>query len=150
MEAEELENMNVHHGRNIRRIRIEKGIKQGAMADLVHLSQSVVCRYEQSRVIDDEMLRRFAKALDVPVDVLKTMEEDAPTFIIENTMNDVHDNKDSSITPTTAAAGYSNNQTTSNTFNPIDKITELYERLLKDRDDKIVALEQRIKDLEKG
>lgn len=144
MEAEELENMNVHHGRNIRRIRIEKGIKQGAMADLVHLSQSVVCRYEQSRVIDDEMLRRFAKALDVPVDVLKTMEEDAPTFIFENISNDVHDIKESSIIPT----GYANN--TSNSFNPIDKITELYERLLKDRDDKIVALEQRIKDLEKG
>lgn len=146
MEVEELENLKVHHGRNIRRFRIEKGIKQGAMADLVHLSQSVVCRYEQTKVIDDEMLRRFSKALDVPVEVLKTMEEDAPTFIIENTMNDIHDNKDSSITPTTA--GYSNDQTTSNSFNPIDKITELYERLLKEKDEKYAALEQRIKNLE--
>lgn len=141
MEVEELENLKVHHGRNIRRFRIEKGIKQGAMADLVHLSQSVVCRYEQTKVIDDEMLRRFAKALDVPVDVLKTMEEDAPTIVFENITNDVHDNKEG-----VTVSGFSNNQ--NNSFNPVDKITELYERLLKEKDDKIFSLEQRIKDLE--
>lgn len=141
MEVEELENLKVHHGRNIRRFRIEKGIKQGAMADLVHLSQSVVCRYEQTKVIDDEMLRRFSKALDVPVEVLKTMEEDAPTIVFENITNDVHDNKEGVTVP-----GFSNNQ--KNDFNPIDKITELYERLLKEKDEKYAALEQRIKNLE--
>ena len=36
METEELQNLNVHHGHNIRRTRIEKGIKQDAMSELVH------------------------------------------------------------------------------------------------------------------
>ena len=30
------------------------------------------------KVIDDEMLQRFARALNVPFDYLKTLEEDAP------------------------------------------------------------------------
>ena len=59
-----------------------------------------------------------------------------------NTEYDVHDNKEGVTVP-----GYSNNQT--NAFSPIDKITELYERLLKEKDEKYAALEQRIQNLEK-
>lgn len=144
METEELQNLNVHHGHNIRRTRIEKGIKQDAMAKLVNLSQPAVSRYEQTKVIDDEMLRRFSRALDVPVEYLKTLEEDAPSIVFESISNDVHDN-DSVVSPTT---GYANAQNATNSFNPIDKITELYERLLKEKDEKYAALEQRIKNLE--
>ena len=41
-----------------------------------------------------------------------------------------------------------NNDSITNTFNPIDKITELYERLLKEKDEKYAALEKRIQGLE--
>ena len=37
-----------------------------------------------------------------------------------------------------------------NNFNPIDKITELYERLLKEKDEKYVALERRLQNIEKS
>ena len=143
METEELQNMNVHHGHNIRRTRIEKGIKQEAMAELVHLSQPAISKYERTKTIDDEMLQRFARALNVPVEYLKTLEEDAPSMVFENITNNVHDNKEGVTIP----SGYSNNSL-KNTFNPIDKITELYERLLKEKDEKYTALEQRIKNLE--
>ena len=36
------------------------------------------------KVIDDEMLQRFARALNVPFDYLKTLEEDAQTVVFEN------------------------------------------------------------------
>ena len=143
METEELQNLNVHHGHNIRRTRIEKDIKQDAMAELVHLSQPAISRYERTKTIDDEILQRFARALNVPVEYLKTLEEDAPSVVFESITNDVHDNKEG-VTVTT---GYSNNL--KNAFNPIDKITELYERLLKEKDEKYAALEQRIQNLEK-
>ena len=68
METEELQNLNVHHGHNIRRTRIEKGIKQDAMSELVHLSQPAISRYERTKTIDDEILQRFARALNVPVE----------------------------------------------------------------------------------
>ena len=37
-----------------------------------------------------------------------------------------------------------------NNFNPIDKITELYERLLKEKDEKYAALERRLQNIEKS
>lgn len=142
MEAEEMiNNSRVHHGRNIRRTRIEKEIKQDALSDAVHMSQPTVSRYESMRVIDDEILERFARALKVPVEYLKTLEEDAPSLVFES--NSVTNNGNNSNT---------NNGINENTnqFNPIDKITELYERIIKDKDEKYAALERRIQSLEKG
>ena len=154
---EEIQNVNVHHGHNIRRTRIEKNIKQDALAALVNMtqpnvhsfptrrsSQPNVSKYEKMRVIEDEMLNRFARALNVPVEYLKTLEEDAPSVVFENITNNVHDNKDSSVPIT----GYKGQDATTNSFNPIDKITELYERLLEEKDEKYAALEKRIQGLE--
>lgn len=85
MEAEKLQiTGRVYHGHNIRRTRIEKNIKQDALFDLVHLSQSAISKYEKAQVIDDEMLERFAKALNVPFEDLKTFEEEVPMIIFEN------------------------------------------------------------------
>ena len=141
---EEIQNVNVHHGHNIRRTRIEKNIKQDALAALVNKTQPNVSKYEKMRVIEDEMLNRFARALNVPVEYLKTLEEDAPSVVFENITNNVHDNKDSSVPIT----GYKGQDATTNSFNPIDKITELYERLLEEKDEKYAALEKRIQGLE--
>ena len=44
--------------------------------------------------------------------------------------------------------GYKGQDATTNSFNPIDKITELYERLLEEKDEKYAALEKRIQGLE--
>ena len=87
METEELIIGRVHHGRNIRRTRIEKNIKQEALSKSVHLSQPAISKYEKMKVIDDEMLQRFARALNVPFDYLKTLEEDAQTVVFENITN---------------------------------------------------------------
>lgn len=65
METEELTIGRVHHGRNIRRTRIEKDMNQEGLSELVHLSQPAVSKYEKMKVIDDEMLQRFARALNV-------------------------------------------------------------------------------------
>lgn len=147
MDTEKTMNSNkVHHGYNIRRVRMEKNIKQELLSEKVHMSQPTVSRYEGMRVIDEEILQRFAKALDVPVDCLETMEEDAPVMVFENISNDVHDNKDLSVSA--SSTGYANNPNVNYDFNPINKIAELYERLLKEKDEKYAALEQRIKKLE--
>ena len=64
---EEIQNVNVHHGHNIRRTRIEKNIKQDALAALVNMTQPNVSKYEKMRVIEDERLKRFARALNLPL-----------------------------------------------------------------------------------
>lgn len=145
METEELIIGRVHHGRNIRRTRIEKNIKQEALSKSVHLSQPAISKYEKMKVIDDEMLQRFARALNVPFDYLKNLEEDAQTVVFEN--NTVN-NSDQGGTNT--HVGYIENDTDVTNFNPIDKITELYERLLKEKDEKYAALERRLQHIEQS
>lgn len=145
METEDLTVGRVHHGRNIRRTRIEKDIKQEALSELVHLSQPAISKYEKMRVIDDEMLQRFARALNVPFDYLKNLEEDAPTVVFEN--NTVNNNAQGG---TNTHIGYIEKDADVTNFNPIDKITELYERLLREKDEKYAALERRLQHIEQS
>lgn len=154
MEAEELTVGRVHHGHNIRRFRIEKNMNQEVLSQLVYLSQSAVSKYEQMRVIDDEMLHRFSRALDVPFEYLKSLEEDAQTVVFEN--NTVNNSEQSagganiSMGIVKSDTEDSINDSRVNNFNPIDKITELYERLLKEKDEKYAALERRLQNIEKS
>lgn len=142
MEAEELQATGrVHHGHNIRRTRIEKNIKQDALCSLVHLSQSAISKYEKMQVIDDEMLQRFAKALNVPVEELKTLEEEAPMVVFEenNSTNNIETNNGGVV-----GTGCYEDRTTNN--HPIDKVTELFERLLKEKDERIAMLEEQLRE----
>ena len=156
METEELIIGRVHHGRNIRRTRVEKNMNQKGLSELVHLSQPAVSKYEKMRVIDDEMLQRFARALNVPFDYLKTLEEDAQTVVFENnTVNDSEQNTGGAKISIGTVKSYtedtdSSNDNRVNNFNPIDKITELYERLLKEKDEKYAALERRLQHIEES
>ncbi|MCS3198778.1 helix-turn-helix domain-containing protein [Candidatus Bacteroides intestinigallinarum] len=156
METEDLIIGRVHHGRNIRRTRVEKNMNQEGLSELVHLSQPAVSKYEKMRVIDDEMLQRFARALNVPFDYLKTLEEDAQTVVFENnTVNDSEQNTGGAKINIGTVKSYtedtdSSNDNRVNNFNPIDKITELYERLLKEKDEKYAALERRLQHIEES
>jgi transcriptional regulator with XRE-family HTH domain len=105
----------VHEGRNIKRIREMLGIKQETLAEELQISQSGVSLLEQKETIDQPMLESVAKVLKVPVEAIKNFTEDAAYNIIGNTVT--------------------NNQSVAfvqyyPTFNPIDKVVELYERLL--------------------
>lgn len=149
MEAEDvvIENSRIHHGRNIRRTREDKGIGQTQLAELVHLSQPTVSRYEMAKSIDDDILSRFARALDVPVEYLKTLEENAQTIIFEN--NNTVTNSDHAV----SSIGDHNEAEESNfksapVINPLDKVSELYERLLDKEKEKVAALEKRVRELE--
>ena len=74
----------VHHGRNIRNARIKRNLKQEALAELVHMTQQNVSRYEATKVIDDKTLDKFAKALDMSVEDLKTTQDAAPLMVENN------------------------------------------------------------------
>lgn len=156
METEDLQfKRKVHHGHNIRRVRIEKEIKQDAMAQLVHLSQPAISRYESLPVIDDEMLQRFAKALEVPAEYLRTLEEDTPSVVFENITNNIHDNSDQVILNNCSGSGEARSSNDyegddNHIVNPYDKIAELYERLIKEKDEKYAEIEKRIRSLEQN
>lgn len=135
MEAEELQvSKMVHHGHNVKHARMDKNMKQETLSSLINLTQSTVSKYESMRVIEDKVLEKFAKALEVPVEDLKTLEEEAPMMFFEN--NNIETNNGN---------GFGNN-IASTINNPLDKINELFERLLKEKDERIAMLEKQLTD----
>ncbi|NDW10505.1 helix-turn-helix domain-containing protein [Dysgonomonas sp. 520] len=136
MEAENKERR-VHHGHNVRRVRETLGIKQEALAADIGMSQQSISVYEQKKVIEDETLEKIAKALGVAPDLIKNMEDDPLTIIIEN--NTFGDQDRINI----------QNENFDNVYNPIEKIIELtnekvalYERMLALEQEKVAMLER--------
>jgi transcriptional regulator with XRE-family HTH domain len=122
----------IHEGRNVKRIREMLGIKQDALA--IELgddwNQKKISLLEQKETIEPPILEEVAKALKVPVEAIKNFDESTAINIISNTFTDF---KDQAV----ANANYC-------TFNPLDKMVELYERMLKDRDAMIEELKKMV------
>ncbi len=147
METKEQTVKNTHHGHAIKRFRHTLGIKQEALASMMGLSQALISTYEQRKVLNDDVIERFAKALNVAPELIKELKEDPVTFIVEN--NTFEDGSVNNIT------SYSDvkNENFSNTYNPIEQILELnkektalYERMLELEKEKNALLETLLKD----
>lgn len=115
----------VHQGRNIKRIREILGIKQDALAYDLGLSQQAISQLEQKEVLEQEMLEKVANALKISPEAIKNFSEEVAINIIQHNYEGSTNN-------------YSGNYYC--TFNPIDKIVELYEELLKSEREKIELL----------
>ena len=124
----------IHQGRNIKRFREMLGIKQDALAHSLgdDWNQQKISLLEQKEAIDNELLEQVSVALKVPVDAIKNFDEEAAVNVIGN---NYHDNSTSNVNYHC-------------TFNPIDKIVELYEALVKSEKEKTELL-QKILDKQK-
>ncbi|MVN90503.1 helix-turn-helix domain-containing protein [Mucilaginibacter aquatilis] len=111
----------IHIGRKISRIRELRGMKQDALAAQLGISQQAISKIEQSENVEDESLIKIATALGLSPEAIRNFSEEAVFTNISNTFND-----------TSYLINYQ--------FNPIDKIVELYERLLKSEQEKIELL----------
>lgn len=109
-----------HIGTKIRRIRELRGIKQEVLASELGLSQSAVASMEHSDTIDEDKLQKVADVLGVSPEAIKSFSEEALVFHIQN----MHDQ----------ATAYAYNFQCN--YNPLDKVVELYERLLESEREK--------------
>ena len=116
MDADTVIMPRVHQGRNIKRFRDILGVKQEALAAKLEMTQQAFSKLEQKEQIDEKTLNKVAEALQIPVEAIKNMTDEAAFNIIGNTFQN-----DSSA----YVYQYKCN------FNPIDKVVELYERMLK-------------------
>lgn len=149
METESLYRENVHHGHNIRHIRKSKGMKQEDLASQVGMTQQNLSKIELRETLDDVVLARFAKVLDVPIDLLKNLEEVAPSFYIENNTIENDGNGAINFGAKDLTSAITNND-------PIEKITKLYEdkialyvSLLKEEKEKNSLLARELSELRK-
>jgi transcriptional regulator with XRE-family HTH domain len=117
-----------HIGRKISRIRELRDMKQEALAQALGLSQQTVSAIENSETIDEEKLQAIAEILGVTVEGIKNFSEEAVLNIIGNTYTD------NGIV--NAGLNYNCN------FNPLDKVIELYERLVLAEKEKVEYLEK--------
>ena len=145
METIEPKLKNTHHGHAIKRFRHTLGIKQEALAAEMGLSQALISTYEQRKVLNDDVIERFAKALNVAPELIKELEEDPVTLIIEN--NTFEEGSIANISNVSEG----NNNTITN--NPIEQILELskektilYERMLELEKEKSALLEKLLED----
>ncbi len=126
----------IHEGRNVKRFREMLGIKQEALAyDLGEdWNQKKISLLEQKETIDAPLLQRVADIMKLPIDAFKNMSDDQAVNIISSTFNIEKD------------AYIGNSQPTFN-INPIEEIKklhgekiELYERMLKEKDEMMTTL----------
>lgn len=130
-----------HIGRNISRIRELRDMKQEALAQALGTNQQAISAIENSETIDDTKLAEVAKALGVTVEAIKNYCDDMVLNIMNNTFtNTSHDS--STI----------NSINVQPSFNPLDKVVELfeekeklYERLIQAEKDKVEYLEKILK-----
>ncbi|MRX38057.1 helix-turn-helix domain-containing protein [Flavobacterium sp. LC2016-23] len=121
-----------HIGRNISRIRELKDMKQEALAQALGTSQQTISAIENSENIDEERLVEVAKALGVTTEAIKNFSEEN----MINYFNTFYDNS--------AKDGIFNSNHC--TFNPLDKVVELYERLVQAEKEKLEYVEKILKD----
>lgn len=123
----------VHEGRNVKRFREMLRMKQETFADALgsDWNQKKISLLEAKEKIEPEILEHVAKVLKVPVEAIKNLDEEGAVNIISNTFTDFKDNA--------SVLNYNCNLN----FNPLDKMVELYERLLIQKDEIIEILKKR-------
>jgi transcriptional regulator with XRE-family HTH domain len=120
-----------HIGRNISRIRELREMKQEALAIAMGVSQQAVSIMENSETIEEEKLIQVAKALGVSTEAIENFSEEA----VINFFNTFNDN----------SQGNNIGNANGCTFNPLDKVVELYERLVQAEKEKNEYLEKLLK-----
>tara|TARA_Y100001001_G_C7957857_1_gene291383 strand:- start:799 stop:1179 length:381 start_codon:yes stop_codon:yes gene_type:complete len=121
--------MNNHIGRKISRIRELRGMKQETLAEALGVSQQSVSKLEQSETIEPNKLEEVAKVLGVSPEAIENYSDEA-------VFNNIQNNYDGSVVHSGPTVNYEC------TFNPLDKVVELYERLVQAEKDKVEYLEK--------
>lgn len=113
----------VHHGRNIRRLREILNVKQETIASELNISQQSMSKLEQKSTIEKETLEKIAEIMKIPVEAIKNFNEAGVINIISSSL---HDNS--------GVVMYNP------VFNPMGKVFELYDKIIKSKDEEIVFL----------
>ncbi len=116
------------------------GVKQEALAADLGISQTGIVKIEKQNRIEEELLDQIANALNLSVHLIKD-------FDVGRALDNINSTDDTTtmITMTVPVSDIQSKQGIKIPvqFNPLDKIVELYERLLKSEKEKIELLMNR-------
>ncbi|MCT4171496.1 helix-turn-helix transcriptional regulator [Elizabethkingia anophelis] len=131
----DMPNKKIHQGRNIKRFREMLGIKQDALAYELgdDWNQKKISLLEQKESVEKDILEQVAKILKLPVEAIENFDEEQAVNIISNTFNTHDQSNGMNVHPTF-------------NFNPLDKMVELYERMIQQQKEMIDKLERLIQE----
>lgn len=110
-------------GQKIQRVREIKGLKQISVAKSLEITQQRLSQIEQAEEINDKLLKKIAKALNTTCISIQDFEEGHPINSPHTFPSDQGINSQKSIT---------------------DKIIEIYEKLLQEKDKRIEFLQNQL------
>lgn len=116
-----------HVGKNLQRVRVYFGVKQDALATDLGISQQAISKIEQQEEIEPDLLTKIANVLGVSPDIIREFDEERAVYNINN-----NNYRDATIAEGATAIVQQ--------VNPVEKLVELYERLLKSEREKIEIL----------
>ena len=119
-------------GRKVQKIRMFLGIKQETLAAGLGISVSEVSKIEKQDRIEEGLLIQIAEVLGVSPEVIRD-------FDVEKAIYNINSYKDATIYEGATTTVYAALQQ----INPIEKIVELYERLLQSEREKIELLKNK-------
>ena len=117
-----------HVGHNLQKIRVYFGMKQEALAADLGVNQQVISKIEKQEEIEEGLLNQIASVLGISAEVIKDFDVEKAIYNINNIRDNTFEQGATSI---------------AQQFNPLDKIVELYERLLQSEREKIELLKKR-------
>jgi transcriptional regulator with XRE-family HTH domain len=131
-------NAKIHEGRNLKRFRELLSLKQDALAFELgeDWNQQKISLLEQKEKIDSNILEQVAAILKIPADAIRNFDEEQAINVISNTFHDGAFIGSSEIT-------YNNNPLAEIRKLHEEKM-ELYERMLKEKDEMMGRLERLI------
>lgn len=129
MNNPENDKKSIHQGRNAKRLREAKGIKQEAIAIELEISQQAVSQLEKRQELDDETIAVYARVLEIDEQFIQNMVDDSLPEGSNYFYDQSSKNRDYST------------QNQNLTFKPLDKVVELcaekdqlYERMLLEKE----------------
>ena len=112
MNNTENDKKSVHKGKNAKRLREAKGIKQEVIAMELNITQQAVSQLEKRQELDDETIKVYAKVVGIDEQFIRNMTDES---LLEGS-NYFYDH----------SIQNKNVSTQTLNFNPLDKLVELY------------------------
>lgn len=132
-------------GDNIRHIRRILRLSQEGLADLMGCQQAYISTIENRKYLDEDIVKKVAEALNVPVELIEN-------FDIEKVIYQIQNNYDAASVSLDVDSSNHHNTTTTTTTNEFDVIklavesnNKLYERALRAKDLEIIELKAALK-----
>lgn len=130
-------NYKKHLGYKVKRLREILGVKQEDLAERLNLTQQYVSKIESREDIDDETLKRIARAMKIPSNVIVNFSEDHILRIVANSFSDNSFLENNDI---------ENESDSNKSIEWIVKLhyekMELYEQMLQSEKEKVALLEE--------